>query len=109
MGGASLLGPEASAVGEEAMGISSREASFMSASSRVLTWDNVSTGWGKSSGFEGRGVTRTICSNLFGVEFPDAHLDMSNPAQDRSSLTPMVMLTSSSTFGRGGLTGLQSR
>ena len=44
MGGALLLGPGISAVGEVAVGISSREASAILASSRVLTWDDVSTG-----------------------------------------------------------------
>ena len=44
MGGAPLLGPGISAVGEGAMGISSREASAITASSGALTWDDVSTG-----------------------------------------------------------------
>ena len=44
MGGALLLGPGVSAVGEGAVGISPRGAAPISASSRVLTWDDVSTG-----------------------------------------------------------------
>ena len=89
-----LLGLRASTVGEEGAGISSREASSISASLGVLTWDDVSTGWGKSSGLVGKGVTRTMGSHLFGVELPDTSSDVSRTAQDRSSLTPMVMLTS---------------
>ena len=46
VGGAPLLGPGVLAVGEEAMGISSREVSPISASSGVLTWDDVTTGQG---------------------------------------------------------------
>ena len=88
------------------MGISSREASPISASSGVLTWDDVSIGQGKSSGLVGEGVTRTMGSSLFGVEFPDTCPDVSNPTSDRSSLTSMVMLTSPLTFGRGALMGL---
>ena len=95
--------------GGDAVRISSREASSISASSGVLTWDDVSTGWGKSSSLVGRGVTRTIGSSLFGVEFPDACPDVSNPAQDRSSLTSMAMLTSPSTFGSGAPMGLAIR
>ena len=105
-GGTPLLGPGVSAVGEEAAGISSREVSSITASSRALTWDDVSTGQGKSSTLVDEGGTRTTGSSLFGVEFPDACPDMSNPTWDRSSLTSMVMLTSLSTFGRGALTGL---
>ena len=108
-GGASILGPGDSAVVEEAEGISLREASSISASSGVLTWDDVSTGQGKSSSLVGRGVNRTTGSSLFGVEFPDACPDVSHPTQDRSSLTSMVMLTSLSAFGRGAPTGLAIR
>ena len=91
---------------EEGVGISSREASSISASSGVLTWDDVSTGWEKSSSLVGRGVTRTMSSCLFGVELPDTSSDVSKATHDRCSLTSMVMLTSPSTFGGGGLTGL---
>ena len=108
-GGAPPLGPGVSDLGEEAVGISYREASSISASSGVLTWDDVSTGWGKSSGLVGRSMTRTMGSNLFGVEFPDACPDVSNAAQDRSSLTSMVMLTSLSAFGGGALMELAIR
>ena len=79
-----MLGPGASAVGEEGVGNSSREASSMSASSGVPTWDAVSTGWGKSSGLVGRGVTRTTGSHLLGVELPDASSDVSRTAWDRA-------------------------
>ena len=48
VGGAPLLGPGVLAVREEAAGIYSREASPISASSGVLTWDDVSTGQVKS-------------------------------------------------------------
>ena len=108
-GGAPPLGPGVLAVGEEAVGISSREVSSISASSGVLTWEDVPTGWGKSSGLVGRGVTRMIGSSLFGVEFPDTCPDLSNPTQDRSSFTSMVMLASPSTFGGGALMGLAIR
>ena len=46
--GVLLLGPGVSTMGEGAAGISSREASPISASSGVLTWDDVSTGPEKS-------------------------------------------------------------
>ena len=108
-GGASLLDPGASIVGEEGVGISSREASSISALLGVFTWDDMSTGWGKSSGLVGKGVTRTIGSCLFGVELPDMCSDVSKTAQDRSSLTSVVMLTSPSAFGGGSLTGLAIR
>ena len=65
-GGAPPLGPSILAVGEEAVGMSSREVPSISASSRMLTWDDVSTGWGKSSSLVGRGVTRTMGSSFFG-------------------------------------------
>ena len=109
VGGVPPLGPGVLAIGEETAGISSREAASISASSRVLTWDDVSTGQGKPSGLVGRGVTRTTGSSLFGVEFPDTCLDVSNHTWDRSSLTSMVMLTSPSTFGREALMGLRIR
>ena len=105
VGGALPLGPGVSSGGEETVGISSREASPISASSRVLTWDDVSTGLGKSPSLVGGGVSRTKRFSLFGVEFSGMCPDMSNPAQDRSSLTSMVMLTSLSTFGRVYLDG----
>ena len=74
-----------------------------------LTWDDVSNGLGKSPGLAGIGVSRTMGSSLFGVEFPDVCQDVSNIAQDRSSLTSMVMLTSLCTFSRGALMGLGIR
>ena len=43
-GGVPPLSPGVSAMGEGVVGISSREASTISASSGVLTWDDVSTG-----------------------------------------------------------------
>ena len=66
----------------------------ISASSGTLTWDDVSTGQGKSPSLVGAAVTRTMGSSLFGLEFPDMCPDMSSPTRDRSSLTSMVMLTS---------------
>ena len=106
VGGASPLGPGILAVGEDRAGISSREVSSMSASLGALTWDDMSTGLGKSSSLVSKGVTRTTGSCLFGVELPEACSDVSNPTWDQSSLTSMVILTSPSAFGRGGLTGL---
>ena len=44
----------------------------ISASSGAPTWENVSTGLGKSSSFGGGGVAKTTGSSLFGVELPDA-------------------------------------
>ena len=102
--GTPLLGPGVSAVGEEADGISSREASSISASSGVLTWDDVATAQGKTSSLVGRGVTRTMGSSLF-----DVCPDVSNPTQDRSSLTSIVILTSPFAFSRGALMGLAIR
>ena len=34
------------------------------------TWEDVSTGWGKSSGFGGKGVTKTMGSSLLGWNSP---------------------------------------
>ena len=107
--GAPPLGPGVSAVGKEAAGISSREASPISASSGVLTWDDVSTGLERSPGLWGRGVSTTTGFSPFGVEFTHACPDMSNTTQDRSSLTSMVMLTSLLAFGRIALMELAIR
>ena len=71
LGGVLLLGPGVSVVGEGAVGISSREASTISASSRVLTWDDVSTGPEGSPSLWGGGVSTTTGFSLFGVEFSD--------------------------------------
>ena len=54
LGGVPPLGPSVLAVGEGAAGISSREASPISASSGVLTWDDVSTGPERSLNFLGQ-------------------------------------------------------
>ena len=78
-------------------------------SSGAPTWEDVSTGLGKSSGLGGRSVPKSMGSSLFGVELPDACPEVSNTARDRSSLTSMVMLTCPSAFGRGGLMGLAVR
>ena len=107
--GAPLLSPGILAVGEGAAGISSREASPISASSGALTWDDVSTGPGKFPSLVGGGARRTMGFSLFGVEFSDMCPDMSNLTWDRSSLISMVMLTSLSTFGRVALMGLAIR
>ena len=79
-GGALPLGPGVSAVGEGAVGIFSREAYAISASSGVLTWDDVSTCLKGSSSLWGRGVSTTMGFSLFGVESSDTCPDMSNPA-----------------------------
>ena len=49
LGGVLLLGPGVSAMGKGTVGISSREASPISASSGVLTWDDMSTGLERSA------------------------------------------------------------
>ena len=72
MGGALPLGPGVSAVGQGEVGISPRKASPLSASSGVLTWDDVSTG---PESLWGRGVSMTMGFSLFGVEFP-MHVQM---------------------------------
>ena len=54
--GVQLLGPGVSHMGEGAVGISSREASPISASSRALTWEDVSTGPERSPNLGGRGM-----------------------------------------------------
>ena len=77
----------------------------MSASSRALTWDDVSTGLERSPSLWGRGVTATTGFSLFGIEFTN----MPNTAQDRSFLTSMVMLTSLLSFGRVTLMELAIR
>ena len=58
-------------MGEIVVGTSSREASTISASSGVLTWDDVSTSWERSLGLWDGGASTTMGSGLFGVEFPD--------------------------------------
>ena len=57
LGGVPLLGLGVSAMGEGTVGISSREASPISASSGALTWDDVSTGPERSPCLWGRGVS----------------------------------------------------
>ena len=109
VGGAPPLDPGVSAVGKGAVGMSPREASPISASSRALTWDDVSTGAERSPYLWGRGMSMTMGFSLSGIEFPDVCPDVSNTAWDRSYLTSMVMLTSLSAFGRVALTGLTIR
>ena len=70
-GGVPLLDPGVLAMGEMVVGTSSREASAISTSSRVLTWDDVSTGLERSLSLWGGGVSMTMGFGLFGVEFPD--------------------------------------
>ena len=106
VGGVPPLGPSVLALGEIAVGFSSREVSPISPSSRALTWDDVSTGLGKPPSLGGGGVSTTMGFSPFWVEFPDTCPDMSNTTQDRSSLTSMVMLNSLSAFGGGALMGL---
>ena len=98
-GGASLLGPGVPAIGEEVAGVSSREGSSISTSSRTLTWDDVSTGLARSSCLGGKGVTRTRGYSCFGVKLPDTCPEVSSAAGDRSSLTSVVMLTCPSALG----------
>ena len=107
--GVPLQGPGVLAMGKGTVGISSREASPISASSGVPTWDDVSTGLERSPSLWGRGVSRTIGFSLFGVEFVNPCPDMSNTVQVKSSLTSMVVLTSPSTFGRVALMELAIR
>ena len=66
-----LLGLGASAMGEMIVGISSREASAISASSGALTWDDVSTSPEISLSLWDGGVSMDMEFGLFGVEFPD--------------------------------------
>ena len=66
-----LLGPGVLATGEMVVVTSSREASAISASSGVLTWDDVSTGLDRSLSLWGGGVSMTMGFGLFGVKFPD--------------------------------------
>ena len=103
------LGHGALAVGEMAVGISSREASPILVSSGALTWNDVSTSLEKSHSLGGGGVSMTMRLSLFGVEFLDACLDVSNTTWDRESLTSMVMLTSPSGIGGGSLMRLSIR
>ena len=88
MGGMLPLDPGILAVGEGVVGISSREASTISALCGAFTWDDVSTGLEGSLSLWGRGVSMTTGFSLFGVKFSDTCPDMSNPTQDRSSLFP---------------------
>ena len=77
-GGVPPLGPGVLAVGEVAVGISSREASAISVPPGVLTWDYVSTDPERSLSLWDGGVSMTMGFDLFGVEFPDTSPDMSN-------------------------------
>ena len=71
MGGVTLLDLGVAAMGEMVVGTSSREASTISASSGVLTWDKMSTSLVQSLGLWGGGVSMTTGFGLFGVKFPD--------------------------------------
>ena len=104
-GGVMLLDLVVTAMGEMVAGTPSRDASTISRSSRACTWDEVSTGLGSSFSLWGGGVSMTTGFGLFGVEFPDPWPDMSNITWDRRLLTSIVMLTSPSNFGGGGLMG----
>ena len=81
-----LLDPGVAAVGEMVVGTSSREASDISTSFGVLTWDEVSTSLERSLTLWGGDVSTITGIGLFGVDFPDTRPDMSNIAQD--SLPP---------------------
>ena len=54
-------------------------------------------------------MAKTMGSSLFGVEAPNACPEVSDTAQDRSSLTSVVMLTHPFALGRGALMGLAVR
>ena len=99
VGGVPLLDLIVAAMGEMVVGIPSRDASAILASSWALTWDEVSTGWGSSFGLWGGGVRTTTGFGLLRVEFPDPWPDMSNIIWHRRFLTSMVMLDSPSDFG----------
>ena len=99
MGRVMLLDLEATAMGEMVVGTYPNKASTILTSSWALTWDEVSTGLGRSFHLWGGGESMTTGFGLFGVEFPDLWPDMSNITQDRRLLTSMVMLTSLSGFG----------
>ena len=70
-GGVMLLDLVVLAMGEMVVGTPSRDASASLMSSRVLTWDEVSTSLGSSFGLWGGGVSTTTGFGLLGVEFPD--------------------------------------
>ena len=109
MGGVPLLDSGVLAMGEMVVEISSTEASVISTSSWVLTWDEVFTGPQRSLSLCGGGVSTTTGFGLFGVEFPNMWPDVSNITLDRRPLTSMVMLTSLSSFGGVVLGGLAIR
>ena len=71
VGGVLLLDPGVLAMGEMVVGTSSREASAISTSSGVLTWDDVSTSLERSLSLLDGGVSTTMGFGLFGVKFPD--------------------------------------
>ena len=71
VGGVTLLDLGVTAMGEMVVGTPSREASAISTSSRVLTWDEVSTSLERSLSLWGGGLSVTTGFGLFGVEFLD--------------------------------------
>ena len=73
--------------------IFSNMGSSISASSGALTWEEVSTSSAESSSLRGCVVAKARESGLFGVKLPDARPEVSRTAQDKSSLTSMVILT----------------
>ena len=105
-GGVTLLDLGVAAMGEMVVGAPSRDASAISMSSRVFTWDQVSTSFGSSFSLSGGGVSMTTGFGLLRVKFPDPWPDMPSITQDRRLLTSMVMLTSLSGFGGMVLRGL---
>ena len=108
MEGAPPLGPEVSTKGEEETCISANVGLSISASSGVLTWEEVSTSLAESSGLRGSGVAMARNPGLFGVELPDPMPEVSRAAQDRSSLTSIVILIWTSALG-GSLGGAAGR
>ena len=71
VGGVMLLDLVVIAMGKMVVGTLSRDAPAISTSSRVLTWDEVSTSLGSSFGLWSRGVSMTTGFGLLGGEFPD--------------------------------------
>ena len=63
----------------------------------------MSTGLEECSSLGGSGAPRATDTGLFGVEFPDAWLEVSSAAHNKSSLTSVVMLMWLSTLGECAL------
>ena len=68
--GTMLLDPGVMAMAEMVVGTSSREASAISTSFGVITWDEVSTSLERSLSLWGGGVSMTTGFGLFGGQVP---------------------------------------